>query len=149
MPSFRGLAQLLCFSWAISSFEGQHDFSLSDTLSNSHYLELEPGTLPGPDSTMAAYSKGWVKRPPATLPPILPSQEHIVTITLPSLNLDEEDEDPKIVDTFCLASYNWLVRGERTILIPGIEGAVSNLTTRFDNVQVAHQGGSHRSTILL
>lgn len=55
---------------------------------------------------------------PDQLPPTDEAQELRSIIDLGSIKTDE-DSIPKIENPIYLASYNWLSRGQKTILIPG------------------------------
>ncbi|OAP62768.1 hypothetical protein AYL99_01995 [Fonsecaea erecta] len=61
----------------------------------------------------------WDKRPLSELPPILPSQKHLLTIPASALKVGEEDDVLKVIDASYVASYNWLARDKPTILVPG------------------------------
>ncbi|OAG34093.1 hypothetical protein AYO21_11762 [Fonsecaea monophora] len=69
-------------------------------------------------ATYSSYQK-WGAHPFPELPPILPSQKHLLAIRTSALKAGEKDDILKIIDASYVTSYNRLARDRPTILVPG------------------------------
>ncbi|KAJ9607827.1 hypothetical protein H2200_007906 [Cladophialophora chaetospira] len=65
-------------------------------------------------------SRLWSSRPLPALPPVLPLQQHLLTISASAIKVGDESDVRKITDVFYTASYNWLAGDKPTVLVPAL-----------------------------